>query len=441
MKKLLLNFLLILVSITAGAQVFWTENFGTGCSTGTLAAGYSGSNGIWTVASTGTNQAYSNIWYVSAEEAGMAAGVCSDGCGGNPGLTNRTVHIGSNPSLIGDAGAAYFAGPLSATTNIRVESPVINCSGQASITVAFKYIMEGQAGVDYAALAFYDGTAWTYYNGSSWTLTVASLPPSNNSACSPQGTWTAYSVALPSNANNNPNVKIGFQWTNNNDGVGTDPSFAADDVTLNGTAVPSCSVQISQTQAISCFGDCNGALLATANGTGTITYLWSIGPPVPFGNISNLCAGTYTVTITDNAACSATASFALTQPGQLVIQSATVSSVACFGDCTGSATPIVTGGTPPYLVPQQINLCAGFYTVTVSDANACTTSASFVITEPPLLVLGNLITTNPSCVGCSDGSICLGTNTGGVPPYTFSISPSATFNGNCFINLPDSVYT
>jgi hypothetical protein len=447
MKKTLLA-LFILLSSAAGAQIFWTENFGTGCSQGTLAHSFVSTNGTWNVTNTGTNGTLANVWYISATEAGMGVGNCGDGCLGNPGLTNRTLHVGPNP-FIGDAGAAYFAGPGSANTDVRAESPVINCTGRNNISVSFNYMMEGDAGNDRAGLAYFDGTSWQYYTGSGWSATFTALPVSNNASCNPQGLWTAHIANLPASANNNANVRVGFRWTNNDDGIGADPSFAADDITLNGALAPACSVSIAVTQPILCNGDCNGALLATGIGTGTITYWWAALPPAPFGNISNLCAGTYTVTITDNAACSATASFTLIEPTILVGLGA-VTNVQCYGDCNGSASISPSGGTPGYTytwstgaaTPGITNLCPGTYTVTVSDANNRTLSSAMTIMEPPLLALGNLTPSHPTCPGCTDGSICISNSSGGTPSYTYSISPTAgTFNGTCYINLPADTYT
>jgi hypothetical protein len=528
MKKTLLSLFLI-SSLVADAQNFWTENFGSGCDDGSPASTYSGPNGAWTVISTGTNDSYANEWYVSGAEAGMAPGNCGDGCLNNASLINKTLHLGSSTLIGGDVGAAYNAGGLCGfgicvATDKRAETPVINCSGRTNISVAFNYIMNGSAGNDFAGIGYYDGTNWTYYNGSAWTATFAALPVSNNALCAGQGYWTAYNVPLPASANNNANVKIGFRWKNNDDGIGTDPSFAVDDLTLSGALLPACSVSISVTQPLLCYGDCNGALLATATGTGTITYWWNNLPPLPFGNLGSLCAGTYTVTITDQAACSATASFTLQQPPQLTVLG-TPTSLACNGDCNATLSVIVAGGTPSYFyqwstgattqtisnlcagiysvtvtdtnscsvtasfiivepLPLSVissstsvscngdcdgdislivsggtqgyiylwsqgsntasitNLCAGVYTVTVIDANACDTTITFTITQPPVLVLGNLTLTSPSCQGCTDGLICIANSSGGTPGYTYSITPNAgTFSGNCYINLPADTYT
>jgi hypothetical protein len=203
-----------------------------------------------------------------------------------------------------------------------------------------------------------------------------------------------------------------------------------------------------------CFGDCNGTLTATATGATPITYLWNTIPPQTTPTATNLCAGTYTVTITDSTGCSVSASATITQPAQLF---ATITGhnfngwrEPCNGDCLDTLTVTTTGGTPQYafiwsngcFTQSCPNLCAGTYTVTVTDANGCTATASYVITEPPLLTLGPLAITNPTCTGCSDGAICLGPNSGGTPPYTYSLVPnSGNFNGNCWLNLTAGIYT
>ena len=95
-------------SVSGNAQTdFWIETFGTGCNQGQLATAYASPNGSWTVASTGTNAASANQWYVSAMENGSGLGNCGEVCGNNP-----TLHVG-NVNVLGilpDQGAAYYEG-------------------------------------------------------------------------------------------------------------------------------------------------------------------------------------------------------------------------------------------------------------------------------------------------------------------------------------------
>src|SRR5690606_22643499 len=141
------------------------------------------------------------------------------------------MHITSvfNPT----GGAAYDAGGLCGIlycpqTNRRAQSPVINCTGRSNITLSFNYIEFGEGTNDNATLWYYDGSTWAQ---------IADMPKTNccGGACNGfrQGQWTNYTIMLPASANNNANVQIGFKWQNNDDGVGTDPSFAVDDIALS----------------------------------------------------------------------------------------------------------------------------------------------------------------------------------------------------------------
>ena len=213
----------------AATLPFWTEDFGFGCNQGNLASGYVSINGAWSQTLTGTNLPQANSWFVSATEAGVGTGNCGDGCISNGGLTNRTLHVGANDGFTPtDPGAAYNAGGLCpalfcVTTDKRLESPVINCIGKVNINISFNYIENGQGSNDNATLWYFDGAVWT---------NIYDMP--KTSTCfGGQGQWTYTTVTLPASANNNPNVKVGFRWVNNDDGTGSDPSFAVDDIQMS----------------------------------------------------------------------------------------------------------------------------------------------------------------------------------------------------------------
>jgi hypothetical protein len=220
------------LSLAKSQTVFWTETFNNGCTDSCLASAYTGPNGAWTIDSIGTNTALSNLWYISAEECGSGAGQCGSVC-----TATASLHIGANDGFVTDPGAAYDAGTglnaFNTTSNWLAESPAINCAGKSGISIKFNYMMLGQAGVDFGSLAYYDGTSWSYYNGTNWVATNSSLPITDSTTCSGQGLWTSYIANLPASANNNGAIKIGFRWTNNNDGVGSDPSIAVDSVRLS----------------------------------------------------------------------------------------------------------------------------------------------------------------------------------------------------------------
>lgn len=302
-KISLLFFALVQFSFVSFSQItLWTEDFGSGCNQGQLANGFSGANGAWTVASTGTNDPEANTFFVSATEAGFPAGTCGDGCGTNGTLTNRTLHLGNIAvpafGLTADNGASYNAGGLCGfffcvATDRRAESPTINMTGQNTLTLNFNYMENGDGALDDASLWYFDGAVWSLLN------TLAKTPVT----CAPQGQWTAFSVALPASANNNPNIKIGFRWVNNDDGNGTDPSFAVDDITITTPGVGSPPVaDFSASATAICAGTCIdftnlGTYVAGA------TFSWDFGNTLTstLEDPTNICyntAGTYTVSLT-----------------------------------------------------------------------------------------------------------------------------------------------
>ncbi|HHZ65648.1 MAG TPA: PKD domain-containing protein [Flavobacteriales bacterium] len=249
---------LTFLPLFTNAQVFFYEDFENGCASDCSANGYNGSNGSWVQVSTGTNGSDNNPWYVSCAENGNPAGSCGSGCG-----SDESLHIGSNASIFGDVGAAYLnggSGFFFPETNLRIESPTIDCSGRANISVCFDYMERGSGTLD-------DATFW-YNDGSTWTQ----IDPLAKTAlgCSPQGTWTAFTMLLPSSADNNANVKLGFNWTNNDDNAGDDPTIAIDDIILS--TLPAQDTVIGDT--IVCVNDLGIPYYIPFN-TGS-TYFWSV---------------------------------------------------------------------------------------------------------------------------------------------------------------------
>ncbi len=244
--KLLGALFLTLFSFNLNAQIFWTENFNNGCTQLCNLSGYvSAVNGPWTMSlgpgNIGTDP---NEWFVSCAENGNALGVGGSDCTNPSGCgvaspSNATLHVGNistSPAAFvfcpfGDCGAAYDAGLFGGNveTDKRAESPTINCTGHVGIILDFKYMSGGVPGVDNALVEYSDD------NGLTWNFLAT---PNVTALCAgTQGIWTAYNFNLPASCDNNPNVKIGFHWVNDDDGFGTDPSFAVDDVTLSSPVV------------------------------------------------------------------------------------------------------------------------------------------------------------------------------------------------------------
>ncbi|MEZ4918466.1 MAG: choice-of-anchor V domain-containing protein [Saprospiraceae bacterium] len=133
------------------------------------------------------------------------------------------------------------------------------------------------------------------------------------------------------------------------------------------------------TTAVSCNGGSDGtASVEGLGGSGTYTYLWSNGSTM--STASNLAAGTYSVVVSDNQGCSATATNVVVTEPLAVQANATAMAETSLGANDGTATAAPSGGTMPYTylwsndsTSQTISgLAPGSYTVTVTDMNNCT---------------------------------------------------------------------
>ncbi len=218
----------------------------------------------------------------------------------------------------------------------------------------------------------------------------------------------------------------------------TDGNSCAVNTTVN-IAQPTQLTTVGIASNIKCNSVCTGSInLTPTGGTAPYTYTWS-----PAGGSvqdpTGLCAGNYTVITIDNNSCFTTNTFVITEPIALSV-SFTKKDVLCNGVCTGGAKVITLGGTTPYTyawspslpfvgstVDTAANLCAGIYTVLVTDANGCTITGTVQIGEPTLLT-SSMATTSVSCNALCDGSATLTPN-GGTVPYSFTwnnLPPAST---------------
>ncbi|WP_169312041.1 T9SS type A sorting domain-containing protein [Fluviicola taffensis] len=224
--------------------------------------------------------------------------------------------------------------------------------------------------------------------------------------------------------------------------------------TVNATVTQPTAISVtaaSQTN-VSCNGGSNGAaaINTPTGGVSPYTYNWTPGNPTGDGTVSvtGLSAGTYTVTVTDDNACTASQSFTVTQPTALSVMAASQTNVACFGGSNGAAainTP--TGGTPGYTYDWtpgtptgdgtvSVNgLTAGTWTVNVTDANGCVASQNFTVTQPTAISVTAASQTNVACNGGSNGAAAINTPTGGTPGYTYDWTPGTpTGDGTTSVN-------
>ncbi|MBI2966337.1 MAG: gliding motility-associated C-terminal domain-containing protein [Bacteroidetes bacterium] len=206
---------------------------------------------------------------------------------------------------------------------------------------------------------------------------------------------------------------------------------------VNNTAAPSITLDMAST--LNCSYDCNGtAAVSASGGTPPYTFLWNDLSATANDTVVNLCTGTYTVAVTDNAGCLSYLSTTINASAAISVLSL-ISNVSCNGDTNGTIDITVAGGVSPYTynwsdssITEDISdLSPATYTVTVTDANACTASLTGIVTEPGSLSAS--ISSSPAMgVNCNGSAIVSGN--GGTPPYSYlwsNSSTAATINNLC----------
>ncbi|MCC7301156.1 MAG: gliding motility-associated C-terminal domain-containing protein [Bacteroidia bacterium] len=267
----------------------------------------------------------------------------------------------------------------------------------------------------------------------SLTLTTTTIP-ATCANCNGQATVTATGGSAP----------YTYLWTPTNQTTQTATGLCAGTYTVQVTDATGClsattTVTITTTGGgltltptitnALCNGQCNGSIsMSVTGGNAPYTYLWTPGNQTG-QTATGLCAGTYTVLVTDASGCTTTGTYTITQPTVVTLSQSQTNPV-CNGQCTGTATVTASGGTPGYSytwspsggnAATATGLCAGNYTVTVTDANGCTRTATYTITQPPALSAST--STTISTCGLPNGSATV-VASGGTPGYTYLWSPS-----------------
>ena len=196
---------------------------------------------------------------------------------------------------------------------------------------------------------------------------------------------------------------------------------------------PPLAASINDTDNVTCFGGSNGtASVSVSGGTAPYTYLWSNGQTT--ATATNLVAGNYIVTVTGaQSSGTTTASTTITQPTQLNASATADGALSCANPDV-AVTVTANGGTPglnyawsngdtgnPLVVST-----AGTYTVTVTDNNNCTKTASTTVTgtvSPPTVTI-----VPPGTISCLTPTVILnGSGSSGGPQFVYAWS---TTNGN-----------
>ena len=223
--------------------------------------------------------------------------------------------------------------------------------------------------------------------------------------------------------------------------------FGSQEVTpfcLDGTGGDDLVVQVTNAKGVTCHGGSDGsATVVASGGSGFYTYSWSNG--LSGGSISNLFAGTYSVTVSDGSQTS-TKEVLITQPNPLQVTFNTVQP-SCSNIADGIVSVTVSEGLEVDYAYNWSNgstgsyvtgLPAGLYTVTVTDNAGCTTQSSVALPSPNP-VTAQVGSTPVSCYGLSDGSASVQFIGGGTGSYNVQWSNGS--NNLSLQNLSPGSYT
>ncbi len=263
--------------------------------------------------------------------------------------------------------------------------PPLDLGGTAATEMTFDWAHTGYAGsstVDTDSLLIWVsadcGTNWTEIfriGGTDYESATA-----QNTAFTPSGSqWASETIDL-STYDGQASLIIAFindsDWGNN---------AYLDNINID--AGSSCAFTVSNTSnGVSCNGACDGSATVSASGSTNVSYLWNSGQTT--ASINNLCAGTYTVTVSDGN-CDRTSTITIAEPAAISLSN-NVTDVSCNGLCDGSIIANASGGTFPFTYQwdngantASLNgLCAGTYNVTVTDANNCVQVSSAAVNAP-----------------------------------------------------------
>jgi len=325
--------------------------------------------------------------------------------------------IGSTITLNATNGSAYtWSGPNNYTAivqNPTIPNSDITMSGIYSVTVTFNTGCTATATTNVSVASNLTATITpatiTICNGDSTTLKATGA---NNY------TW--------SNSATTDSIRVAPQTTTTYSVTVDDGSGCSASATATITVNPSPTAAINPPSVSLCGSSGASATLTASGGTG---YVWSNNASTATITVTPATTTTYTVTVTDGSVCSATASATVAVGTPPTVGITASNSNICSGQTvtltgTGAATYAWsnnTTGTTTTVNP----LSTTTYSVTGTDANGCTATASSTINATPSFTVTPVVT-DVTCSGNSDGAINLTINAGGQAPFVFAWSNGAT---------------
>jgi ELWxxDGT repeat protein len=226
----------------------------------------------------------------------------------------------------------------------------------------------------------------------------------------------------------------------------TDAEDVSFSQTITITEPDALEINTSDLINIDCNGNSNGQISTeVSGGTQAYFFAWSEGSDTE--TITNLGVGEYSLSVTDANGCTTTESFTITEPAILEVTNSEITDVDCNGEATGQISTEISGGTEDYTFDWSeggsdtgtiTGLSAGEYSLSVTDANGCTTTENFMLTEPS--AIQSEIITTASNSSLNNGTAEL-TTEGGVSPYSYQWSHSNAETTNTATGLSAGDYT
>ncbi len=229
------------------------------------------------------------------------------------------------------------------------------------------------------------------------------------------------------------------------------PSSIAVNNCNGGTCVPQGTFSILPTVVQPSCNSQNGSISFNPLPADTYFYLWPFPTTGQTNSVTNLAAGSYSISITNLNGCRKDTVIVLAASNGPTAVSVTETDPGCSQSNGSIVVGTITGGVAPYTysfngstfssTTTYNNLATGTYSLTVKDANGCEFVApSIVLSSSNGPTAVNVIETDPGC-SQSNGSIVVGTVTGGVAPYTYSFNGSTFSSTTTYNNLATGTYS
>lgn len=388
----------------------------------------------------GTNISGATSSTFTATQAGTYTVVVTNSAGCTTTSANFSVTVNANPTVSIAGSTTVCSSGTTLTANATAGSGTIasyqwrlngtNINGATSSTVT------ATQGGTYTVVV-------TNSNGCSTTSNAfnATLSPSFNiNVVTTDANCGQANGAASASANG---VTSGFSFSWNTNPVSSGPTvsglaFGSYTVTVTQTSTGCVQTQtfvvgnigqptieeIATTQA-TCFNGSVGTAVATVSGgDGNYTYNWGNGPQSS-ASAENLPAGNYTLIVSDGLGCQTLQNFTIESNDAPELEIVATQSATCQTLADGSAEVNVSGGSGNYTFEwsngsnsQNLeNAPAGNYTLTVDDANGCSSEITVSIGNSYFMGLELLVTDNSATQGNSSITVVA---SGGTEPYSYN---------------------